>query len=132
MRLCCSGSKKVFQTLSVSSILSRRTEKDFMIKTEDLGVVESSFKIELDEYDSVTFLKERLVAVDHTIVDLTKYRGPAYSWKNGIGTLVIRIESKTMTKSLLNLGMLLLRCEPNEYSHLITEKGDVFVRIWWD
>lgn len=101
------------------------------MKSSELGVRPSAFQLVCgDDLPDVDFIQEGLRKIGHEIVDLDEYRPPACSWRNGIGTLVFRVNVDL--DSLSRLPLLVLRCEPNECEHLITDDGAVFFRLWWD
>ncbi len=115
--------------------VERYKDRKMSYVNADLGVVDGiAIKLDVEyglrDHCTLKEFMEYLDSFEYEVVDLTDYRPPAFSWKNGIGTLVMAINPKP--ESLLNFGTFLLRCQPDEYDFLTTEEGDIFVRVWWD
>ncbi len=100
------------------------------ISTSALGVIPSSIQLELEEDITPEFILELLSTIVCSPVDLMTYRPPALSFRNGVGTLMLRLDNNT--ENLLRFAMVTLRLQPHEYFSLLTSEGDVFVRLWWD
>lgn len=110
-----------------------KVTKSKVYPASELGLVVSTVKLDIDficEEHGIDSGYFDDVFLHGDTVDLTTYRPPACCWQNDSKTLVLCLRNDM--QNIMEFSRFLRWFQNDEYDFLITDAGNVIVRLWWD